>query len=61
MKWGLTAEVQAVLGRYSVEMERYKGWKIKYKIGGDICCRLSQMEAGESDKFLDHIKEYLKP
>lgn len=40
MKWGLTAEVQAVPGRYSVGMEivlhmqRYKGWKIMTKLEG---------------------------
>lgn len=34
MKWGLTAEVQAVPGRYHVEMERHKVWKIKTKLEG---------------------------
>lgn len=33
----------------------------KGRIGGDICYRLSQMEESESDKFLDHISQYLKP
>lgn len=26
-----------------------------------MCYRLSQMEESESDKFLDHISQYLKP
>lgn len=43
-----------------LHMQGHKGWKIR-TIGGDICYRLSQVEAGESDKFLDHITQYLKP
>lgn len=40
MKWGLTADVQTVPGRYNVGMEivlhmqRHKGWKIKTKLEG---------------------------
>lgn len=58
-------EMYVVLGRYDMGMETMLGMQrhrleSKKHIVVDICCRLSQMEESESDKFLDHISQHLK-
>lgn len=57
---GSTREVPPEDGVHAVHTET-RSLANKGQTGGDVCYRLPQMEESESDKFLDHISQHLKP